>query len=123
MKFKEPHMEAQFLSRPLRLLEVCKEFEDLSEAFGIEPVVTRVTDPVEGESGVHPAGRAVDFRDEHDGVLMYTDAQTAAIVEYLNKKFERGDGKPVCLHHSFQGGQYHWHLQTPIEWGKGDNHA
>src|SRR6185369_16598409 len=100
MKFKEPHMEAQFLSRPLRLLEVCKEFENLSETFGIEPIVTRVTDPVEGESGVHPAGRAVDFRDEHDGVLMYTDAQTTTIIEYLNKKFERNNNKPMYLHHS-----------------------
>ena len=111
MRFKEPHMQAQYLSRPSKLLEACRYFAELSEEIGIEPVVTRVTDKVPGESGVHPAGRAVDFRDEVGGSRLYTDEQVSSIVNAVNAKFPRDDGKLTCIHHSFNGGPLHFHIQ------------
>jgi hypothetical protein len=116
MRFKEAHMQAQYFSRPTRLLDVCRYFAELSEEMGIEPVVTRVTDTVPGESGVHPAGRAVDFRDESGGSRLYTDEQAADIVKAINEKFPRDDGKPTCMHHGFQGGPLHFHIQIPFCW-------
>lgn len=115
MRFKEESMREQFESRPALLKEICAEFCALSESFGVEPVVTRVTDPVPGESGVHPAGRAVDFRDEYSGLRgvfrLYTDAQAEEIVRTINAKYPRKDGKLVCIHHCFNGGRLHFHLQ------------
>lgn len=109
-------MVDQYLSRPVILKRICEDFDLLSAAFDIESIVTRVLDPVEGESGVHPAGRAVDFRDECDGSFLYTEKQVAAIVEFLNEKYPRSDWKKVCIHHSFNGGPAHFHLQISYEW-------
>jgi len=120
MKFKKPHMKEQFDACPTKLLELCEAFNQLSLKEGIEPVVTRVTDPVEGESGVHLQHRAVDFRNEfHDGKAkrwLYPIETVDHIVDTLNKKFPRKDGKPVALHHSFKNGAFHFHLQIPISW-------
>lgn len=116
MKFKEPHMAEEYKNLPWRLRKIAEDFDRISQAFEIESVVTRVLDPVEGESGVHPAGRAVDFRDEHGGSFLYTEKQMAAIVEFLNDKYKRSDWKKVCIHHSFNGGPAHAHLQIPYEW-------
>lgn len=112
MKFKEAHLIDQYNARPEALKEVCRYFEELSLEFGVEPVVTRVTDRVPGESGVHPAGRAVDFRDEFaPGLFLYSPEESARIVEAINERFPRTDGKKVCIHHSFSGGPKHFHIQ------------
>ena len=120
MKFKKPHIKAQYDASPKKLLEVCEAFNQLSLKEGIEPVVTRVTDPVEGESGVHRAHRAVDFRNEFfDGKAkrwLYPIETVEHIVDALNKKFPRKDGKPVALHPSFKNGAFHFHLQIPAVW-------
>lgn len=120
MKFKEPHMAVQYEKRHPRLKEVCRYFCELSMDFGVDPVVTRVTDTVEGESGVHPAGRAVDFRNEirteKGSVFLYPTAVAQEFVAKINGKFPRSDGKVVCLHHSFNGAPYHFHIQVPVEW-------
>jgi hypothetical protein len=120
MKFKKPHMKEQYDASPKKLLEVCEFFNQLSVKEGIIPVVTRVTDPVAGESGVHLQHRAVDFRNEFfDGKSkkwLYPIETVEHIVFEINKKFPRTDGKPVALHHSFKGGSYHFHLQIPIGW-------
>jgi hypothetical protein len=119
MKFKQPKMEQEYLARPARLLEVCQYFEELSHGYGIEPVVTRVLDPVRGESGVHPQGRAVDFRNETrdaDGNshFLYGPEQSNEIVAKVSERFPRHDGKPTILHHSFNGAPWHFHLQVPV---------
>lgn len=121
MKFKEPHMKEQFEGRPPKLKEICYFFEELSLGFDIEPVVTRVLDKVSGESGVHPVGRAVDFRDEcrdKNGVKhLYTEEQAQFIVDEINSKYPRDDDKEVCIHHSFAAGPEHFHIQIPFAWG------
>lgn len=120
MKFKKPHMKEQYEACPQKLLDVCEAFNQLSLKEGIEPVVTRVTDPVAGESGVHIQHRAVDFRNEyHDGKenrWLYPIETVEYIVDTLNKRFPRDDKRLVAIHHSFKGGKYHFHLQIPIVW-------
>lgn len=114
MRFKLPHMKAQFDELPKALKQVCEDFCRLSKKFGVEPVVTRVSDPVAGESGVHLAKRAVDFRDQtSDGRRLYTDEQVKEIVVVLNRLHERTDGKPTCYHHAVPGSTFHFHLQVP----------
>lgn len=113
LKFKEAHFEQQYDSRPPRLRAICADFVELASKMGIDAVVTRVTDPVSGESGVHPAGRAVDFRDEYSpGCHLFTDEQVSVILEYLNGTYPRPDGLKVAIHHCFCGGPFHFHLQT-----------
>jgi hypothetical protein len=115
MKFKSAHMMAQYDELPSLLKTIVEEFCELSVQFGVTPVVTRISDPVPGESGVHPAKRAIDFRDEFSGMRLYTPDQVEEIVMHLNTKYERQDGKVVCLHHSFKGMPHHFHLQVPID--------
>lgn len=120
MKFKRPHLKAQYEASPQKLLEVCEAFNQLSLKEGIEPVVTRVTDPVEGESGVHRQHRAVDFRNEFfDGKTkrrLYPIETVEHILDSLNNKFPRKDNRVVAIHHSFKGGAFHFHLQIPASW-------
>jgi hypothetical protein len=118
--FKQPQYESQYNALPKKLIEVCEFFNKLSLQHGVNPVVTRVTDPVEGESGVHPAHRAVDFRNQFfDGKsnkMLYPDEVVSIILDSINEKFKRDDGKLVAIHHSFKGAPFHFHLQIPIGW-------
>ena len=113
-------MKEQYDACPAKLLEVCEAFNQLSLKEGIEPVVTRVTDPVEGESGVHLQHRAVDFRNEYqDGKenrWLYPIETVEYIIDTLNRRFPRSDKRSVAIHHAFRGGRYHFHLQIPIVW-------
>ncbi len=104
------------------LTVVAEYFDHLSAGMGIEAVITRVWNRYKGESGVHPAKRAIDFRDEtFDGPnhhFLYSPDQALEIVTEMNLKFPRHDGKLVCMHHSFQCGPYHFHVQIPAVWMK-----
>jgi len=111
MNFKEEHLKEEFKSRPEHLIKMTRDFVKLSRAFSIEPVVTRVLERIDGSSSVHEAGRAIDFRDEHVGLRLYTRDQVGIILTEINGKYRRKDGKPTLLHHSFAGGPYHFHLQ------------
>lgn len=112
MKFKDEICEIEFRSLPEPLLQICVDFERLSEEFGIEPVVTRVKEKVQGSSGVHEAGRAVDFRDEYDkNKFLYPEKVRLEIAQKLNAKYSRRDGKQTCFWHSFKGGRHHFHVQ------------
>lgn len=84
--------------------------------YGRRVVCTRVLERVDGSSGVHEAGRGVDFRNEYGGSLQFSKKEAAAICEAVNRKFPRRDGKLVAIHHSFEDGPRHFHLQIPIEW-------
>jgi len=113
-------MEDQFLKLPFLLKDIAYEFCRLSATVGVDPVVTRVADPVDGESGVHPAYRAIDFRDERGSVRLYKPQDVMMINTELNKLYQRTDGYKVCLHHGFAGGPEHFHLQ--VSWSE-KNHV
>jgi hypothetical protein len=98
------------------LQNICHDFVRLSLDYaGIVPTVTRVLERIEGSSGVHEAGRAVDFRDEFGGVLTYPENVRNAIVALLNHKYSRKDGKPTVLWHRFQGNPGHFHVQLAAD--------
>jgi hypothetical protein len=111
MKFKESHMQAQLKGAPLLLRFVAEDFDKLCKEMEIEPVITRVTDTVKGESGVHPDYRAFDVRDEYGGKFVFDKMQREYLVEKLNEKYKRNDGKVTVLWHSFGGGPHHFHVQ------------
>lgn len=120
MKFKLPHLKTQFDKLPSLLKEITYFVEDWAHSKGKQCIITRVTDPVKGESGVHPAGRAVDIRDEtSDGQDLFTDAEIEEIVSLVNATYPRKDGRVVALHHSFKGMPRHIHLQVPFNLEKG----
>lgn len=111
MQFKTEELREEFHSRPTLLQFMAQDFEQLSLSFGIDPIVTRVLETVTGSSGVHEAGRGIDFRDEHDKKRLYSDEQVRTILEVINKKFRRNDEYKTLKHHGFNGGPKHWHLQ------------
>jgi len=119
MKFKKPYMQEQLHQRGAFLQYLAQEFERISTGFGIESIVTRVTDLVEGSSGVHEAGRGIDFRDEFPkGEFRYSINQRNELLHYFNETYKRKDGKKTIIHHSFRGtSPYHFHLQVPYSMG------
>lgn len=125
MKFKTESLEDEYISRPRRLREICEKFDELSKKHKITATVTRVLERIDGSSGVHEAGRGVDFRNEviakNGSVFLYDSKTSKTIVDELNTLYPRTDGKKVCIHHSFNGGAYHFHIQIPVSWiEKGD---
>lgn len=121
MKFKQTHLEDQYNLLPNKLRDICEYFSYISiNQHGVMPVVTRILDKVAGESGVHQAYRAVDFRNQYfvgnSPRFLYPMEVVEIIVDDINTKYPREDGKSVCMHHSFQGGPFHFHLQIPYAW-------
>lgn len=122
MKFKEEHMKEQF-DKAAGMVQEIVEFADsfAKQLCEKEMIVTRVSDPVPGESGVHVAipCRGVDCRSEYPvdaGIVnRYTFEEVEAILDAVNKKFPRTDGKLTVMHHSFDGGPHHFHLQSRWE--------
>jgi hypothetical protein len=113
MKFKENHLIEQYENSPALLKVIVRSFECMSQEFGVDPVITRITDRVKGESGVHPANRAIDIRSQFGGASLYTDTQILALVNYINAIYMRKDNYHTIIHHSFNGGPYHFHIQIP----------
>ena len=114
MIFKTPILKVQFGLAPKRLQEISYVFERLSKEFNIEPVVTNVFDGVPGDSGVHEAQRAIDFRDQRGAGFLYTPAQAKSIVDYINATYPRKDDKKTIIHHSFRGHPFHFHIQIEL---------
>ncbi len=127
--FKQDHLREQYEDVPLLLQFIAEDFCEESRTYGVEPVVTRIRDAVACatdssgelicESGVHPDGRAIDFRDEHDSGGMrrrrlYSDHIAQSICRVINERYARDDGKPTILHHSFNGGPLHFHCQVSV---------
>lgn len=108
MKFKHPHLKEEFESRPETLKQMAWFFERCSMEWGIEPVITRVLERIEGSSGVHEAGRAIDFRS-----TIYTEDQIVKLLDLVNRMYRRKDGKRTLIYHAFRDGAYHFHLQSP----------
>jgi len=114
MIFKTAIIIAEFISAPIMLQIIAEDFADYSiKEFGIEPVVTRILEVVEGESGVHQDYRAIDFRNEHGGIKLYQPNQVAELVDYINSRYPRVDDYDTIIHHSFDDGPEHFHIQLP----------
>jgi len=111
MKFKRSHLAYEYEDMPELLTEMSELFEDISSGFDIEPIVTRVTEKIEGSSGVHEAGRAIDFRDEFKGKHLYSRHQREMLLTALNNTYARSDNRRTLIWHSFNGAPYHFHLQ------------
>ena len=115
MQFKDMVVEKEYEGAPLLLRIMAEEFEKFSSFnFGKEPVVTRVLEAIPGDAGVHEDYRALDIRQEHDGVFMYTPDEQDAILTYFNKRYKRNDGKLSIICHSFNGSPFHFHLQIAV---------
>jgi hypothetical protein len=125
MIFKEEHMKSQ-LERTSEFLQfMAKKADSLSQEIAGRPlVITRVTDQVQGESGVHPAGRAFDARFQSSTGCYYTRDQAERIRDEINRLFPRPDGKQSCIIHSFRKktqdgsvsvGMEHFHFQIPAK--------
>ena len=113
MKYKTDRVFNELMAAPVMLQYVAEEFNRISRQLGVEPVLTRVLEEVEGSSGVHEDYRGIDFRNEHKGVFLYTYEEVLAIEKYINDKFPRNDGRVTCIHHGFMGGPEHFHIQIP----------
>lgn len=108
MKYKHPHLKEEFETRSETLKQMAWFFERCSMEWGIEPVITRVLERIDGSSGVHEAGRAIDFRSS-----IYTEEQIVKLLDLVNRMYRRKDGKRTLIYHQFNGGAFHFHLQTP----------
>ena len=128
MKYKNKLAEDQFKVSPLKLQEIALYFELISQTkANVEPVITRIKEPVAGDSGVHEAGRAVDFRyqvtytsstNEKISKTLYERQVADDLVNEINLKYPRHDSKPTMMLHSFGNGPLHFHLQIPLDWAK-----
>jgi len=117
MIFKDPRFKAQFEGCPKALQNIATYLDArmLIEC-GRPLVITRVTDPVAGESGVHPDGRAFDGRIETGDGFYIPLGKAYALRDEINARWVRDDEFQCCLIHSFNGGMIHFHCQIPSEW-------
>jgi len=112
--FKAPEVQQEFYQAPLMLQVMGCDFSAQANRLGIEPVMTRVTAKVHGSSGVHEAGRALDFRGQYKGEHQHSLDERLALVHYINAKYKRRDNKKSIIYHRFdKGSPYHYHLQIP----------
>ena len=118
MLFKSEAIRQQFYRAPSLLRAIAMDLETLSKMFGIDPVMTRVTDPVDDESGVHLDYRGEDFRieytdDKGNKQSLYTENQYKAIENFMNYLYPRKDGFKTCIVHDSKEGLKHFHCQAP----------
>lgn len=73
--------------------------------------VTRVFEYIKTSSGVHEDKRAFDFRDEFLMEFTFTEEERNFILEEINEKYKRNDGKQTIIWHSFKGNPHHFHVQ------------
>ncbi len=112
MKFKSPQVETELRSVTTLLQDMAEQCDTFSQMIAKKEItVTRVLEFIPNDSGVHEARRAFDVRDEFEGVRTYTDEEAQMIVDHMNLAYPRNDGKPTALHHSFEGGPLHIHVQ------------
>lgn len=124
MQFKDEGLKDELAHTPTMLQIMAEWFNQLSQTyFHIDPIVTRVFERVAGSSGVHEIGHGVDFRDEHNGTHLYAPEQVQFLVSSMNKRFPRSDDKLTCIHHSFCGGMFHFHLQVNLTTSKDEGEA
>lgn len=105
-------LKSEFDESPLLLQIIVKDLALFClENFSINITITRVLEKIEGATGVHQDHRAVDIRDEHAGEFVFKQEEIDKLLAYINQKYYRNDGKPTAIHHSFNGGPKHIHVQ------------
>lgn len=111
MKFKEKYMRRELFDSHTLLIQIAQDFELLSyQIAGVEPVVTRVADPVVGESGIHTMRMAFDARYTQEGNNpIYEEGDAVKIMDQINAKYERADGRKTVILH---GDPVHFHFQV-----------
>lgn len=114
MIFKDQKLELEWLLIPFPLRVIAEDFATKAKKeFNIDSVVTRILEKIDGSSGVHEDHRGLDFRDQHGASFLFSEEQRIEMLTYINKKYQRFDGKPTIIWHSFNGGAFHFHLQIP----------
>src|SRR3990172_6007334 len=109
MHYKDERLREEFARVPAILQVIVCEFIALANEYGIIPVMTRVLERIEGSSGVHEAGRAVDFRDEFpSGQFIFAPETRNKILATLNERYTRRDRKQTIIWHSFRGAPHHF---------------
>lgn len=113
MEFKTERIKDQFYNNIhiFLVMIVCDANEFCMANFNKTFTITRCTDPVPGESGVHLIGRGVDARNEYADTFAFSKEESEILVEYINEKYKRYDGKLTVKLHSFNGGPEHFHFQ------------
>lgn len=108
IQFKQAHFRLQLQEAHASVRNVVNDIAGELQILGDKAVVSRVTDPVKGESGVHRTGRAVDISTRQ------LDKKTInALVTTMNMRYPRYDGFPTVIYHKMKGGVYHLHVQVP----------
>lgn len=105
-------MRSQYAQVCSRLKKIVASFESLSLKYKVRAVITRVSDKVKGDSGVHEDLRAVDIRGTFKGKSYYTKIQVFNILRDINKLYPRSDGYKTAIYHSYGDGPAHFHLQV-----------
>jgi hypothetical protein len=121
VRFKSDLLQLELLHSPAKLIEVANHFSKLSAEYGIEAFVTRVWGKIENDSGVHANRRAIDFRSQYYDAKgrmrwLYTVDVVDDLVRKMNAAYPRPDKYKTCIHHSFQGKPFHFHVQIPAAW-------
>ena len=116
--FKTDRCRADYFNCCESLRFIIDHFISLSNGLGVCPVITRISEPFDGEvSQTHMDGRACDFRNEIGvgGIHLYTPEQIYSIMTDMNKRFPRDDMKLTCIHHAantrYGRGPMHYHVQ------------
>lgn len=113
MKFKTPQEEKEFEKVSVILQLILGDLDFLAHSLSKEITVTRILASVAGESGVHLDKRAIDVRDEHEGSRTFSPSEISFLLQAINLKWKRNDGFETMIHHQFQGGPWHLHIQIP----------
>lgn len=116
MQFKNKDLKGQFLRLPKILQDIAIRMNHLFQDLNKPMVITRIFGKIEGSSGVHEAGRAFDVRneyfDEHGKQKrLLNEDEVAFVIGEISKDFPRRDHVSRIIHHSFNGGPYHFHVQ------------
>lgn len=110
ISFKEPHFRQQLQNAAPRIRSVVNDIAGELHILGDKAIISRVTDKVKGETGVHQTGRAVDISTRQ------LDLKTIkAIVTTMNLRYPRYDGFETVMYHKAKGGVYHLHIQVPTD--------
>lgn len=112
MIFKEDKLRDQLAQCSVWLENLAEEMDEFCKInFKKEIVITRVTDPVVGESGVHIDYRAFDVRNQTESGYYFDQSEIEKILAFFNHKYARTDNFRTVIHHSFNGGMFHLHCQ------------
>jgi len=114
MVFKSPRIQMQFNFKICLWLKLLLTDVDVYSVHHFKKplLITRLLDPVEGESLVHLDGRAGDGRIQQEGrPRYYSQDEVRMIRQHFNRKYRRNDTYKTVVVHSFNGGPEHFHFQ------------